>query len=146
MNEKTNGVELVDFGRNKRKLEKELKSFKKKLNTGNLIWFESLKLRQQYNILFIWKNYKYLNKLDKPKIVSNYNLMDEPTKKFVFSISSFSTIVKDKETGRSNKRNLNILYPVSFKFFISYYRDNIIYQPDISDLRSKQIDYFLNEL
>ena len=59
MNEKTNGVELVDFGRNKRKLEKELKSFKKKLNTGNLIWFESLKLRQQYNILFIWKNYKF---------------------------------------------------------------------------------------
>lgn len=50
------------------KINKELKSFKNKLHGNNRIWFESILVKKQYDILFMWKYTKFSNKLEKPKI------------------------------------------------------------------------------
>lgn len=52
---------------------KELKSFKNRLGK-NLIWFNSLSVEKQYDLLFIWKKEKWRNKNGlRPKLIVKYN-------------------------------------------------------------------------
>lgn len=58
----------------RRQHEKELKSFKNKLGS-NIVWFDSLSKRKQYDILFRWKSEKYIKKnVTVPKRSLSYKL------------------------------------------------------------------------
>ena len=46
--------------------EKELKSFRNKMGQ-NIVWFDSLSLTKQYDLLFQWKRERHNNKLTNPK-------------------------------------------------------------------------------
>ena len=48
-----------------RQHKKELKSFRNKMGSHK-IWFDSLPLGKQYDLLFLWKTDKHYNKLEKP--------------------------------------------------------------------------------
>ena len=52
---------------------KELNSFKKRLDK-NLIWFNSLSIGKQYDILFMWKKEKWRDANGhRPKLIVRYN-------------------------------------------------------------------------
>lgn len=97
----------------KRQHKKELKSFRNKMGS-NIVWFDSLPLSRQYDLLFSWKREKYYNKKEKP-------------------IKKYSRILRD-----SYKE-----YPVNFKYFIMPYRVNWRFQPSITNLRNTTIDLIL---
>jgi len=72
-----------------RKINKELKSFKNKLDGKNLIWFNSLTSQRQYTVLLQWKNAKWVDKKQsKTKIrkwnskLKKFELVDRPVLKF----------------------------------------------------------------
>ncbi len=62
----------------RRKHEKELNSFRNKMDK-NLVWFDSLTLSKQYNLLFEWKMVKHQNKLKTPEVlkVKRFNVVVE---------------------------------------------------------------------
>lgn len=48
---------------NPKKFQREFESFQKKFVGGkNEIWFDSLDERRQWDLLFLWKKHKYLNR------------------------------------------------------------------------------------
>ena len=71
-----------------RKINKELKSFRNKLDGENLIWFNSLTSQRQYTVLLNWKNAKWLDKKPKTKVrkwnkkLKKFELVYEPALKF----------------------------------------------------------------
>ena len=46
---------MLEKERKKRKHKKELKSLRNKMGK-NIIWFESLSPKKQYDVLFLWKH------------------------------------------------------------------------------------------
>jgi hypothetical protein len=56
-----------------KKSGKELSSFKNRLGP-NLIWFNSLSVEKQYDLLFMWKKEKWRNSNGlRPKLIVKYN-------------------------------------------------------------------------
>ena len=98
----------------KRQHEKELKSFRNKMGS-NIIWFDSLPLGKQYDLLFSWKREKFNNKHEKP------------VKKYLKYIRQYYTE-----------------YPVNFKYFLKPYKNNRHFQPSVINLRNTTIDLILN--
>lgn len=50
---------MTDLEKIQTQHRKELKSLKNKMSPINLIWFESLTIKKQYDFLIDWKSYKY---------------------------------------------------------------------------------------
>ncbi len=98
-----------------RQHKKELKSFRNKMGSHK-IWFDSLPLGKQYDLLFLWKTDKHYNKLEKP-------------------LKSFSR----------RTRKVHTVYPINFKYFILPYRINWRFQPTITNLRNTTIDLILGK-
>jgi hypothetical protein len=60
---------LSDKEKKRRQHEKELNSLRNKMGS-NIVWFDALAKKQQYDLLFLWKREKWRNDrlgLDKPQ-------------------------------------------------------------------------------
>ena len=96
------------------RLEKEFKSFSKKMKGSNYIWFESLFYEKKYDLFYEWKRYKYNNVLIKPKKIY---------------IKTWPIVV--------------VSYPPSLKHFIKSRRKLFKYSTKVSDVRNTIIDILL---
>jgi hypothetical protein len=114
-------MELTDKQKKKRQHEKELKSLRNRMGK-NLVWFDSLSKRKQYDVLFLWKQYKYFNNLEKPKV--RYVK--------VFRHSGGIQMIKV------------IDYPPNLKYFIKDLRLKFRFKVDKSVLRNSAIDLLLS--
>jgi len=52
----------------KKRLEKEFKSFSKKMVGDNYIWFNALSTLRQLDLFYQWKQHKYYNRIEKVEI------------------------------------------------------------------------------
>ena len=98
----------------RRQHKKELNSFRNKMGS-NIVWFDSLPLSRQYDLLFSWKREKYTN--TKVKVTKIYD--------------------------RYSRLYLHE-YPVNFKYFLIPFRKNRKFQPSVTNLRNTTIDLILN--
>jgi hypothetical protein len=85
------------------KIKKEFKSFKNKLHGQNKIWFESLPIKSQFDILFIWKYQKYNNKLTKPLIKK---VRGKLVKKYPINLKYFLKSIKSSQRFKVDKNKL----------------------------------------
>jgi len=115
-------MELTDKEKKKRQHEKELKSLRNKMGK-NLVWFDSLSKRKQYDVLFLWKQHKSFNNLEKPKV--------RYVKAFLHS-------------GRGIQMIKVIDYPPNLKYFIEDLRLKFRFKVDKSVLRNSAIDLLLS--
>lgn len=102
--------------------EKELNSLRNKMGS-NIVWFNSLTDRDQYDILFQWKKEKYQNKIKQPEKVI--------VKLFL-------------PYGYGNKRFKwveQINYPPNLKHFIK--KAKLRYKPNVVRVRESAIDLLL---
>lgn len=53
---------MIEEEKRKRQYKKELNSLKNKMGR-HIVWFNSLCEKNQYDVLFAWKNQKHLNKV-----------------------------------------------------------------------------------
>ncbi len=60
---------MLEKERKKRKHKRELNSLRNKMGK-NIIWFDSLSIKKQYDVLFLWKHEKRFNKIIEPKKIS----------------------------------------------------------------------------
>lgn len=113
----------------KRKHEKELKSLRNKMGP-NIVWFDSLTKKQQFDILFLWKSNKF----------SKRNLT-EP----VYVKVRKSVLLDENKPWRGSKRIYvnELKYPASLKHFIKECRKFI--HPKINAVRQTTIDILLGE-
>lgn len=107
-----------------KKHQKELKSIKNKMSSSNLIWFNSLPEKIQYDFLFEWKSYKYYNSKDKIVI------------KYTRRISRVNGVIKRVYIPIK-------LYPPKLKHFIKLSRKKYKYKSNISKIRDVAIDMLL---
>lgn len=98
----------------KRQHKKELNSFRNKMGS-NIVWFDSLSLTKQYDLLFAWKREKNTNK--RTKTVKKFN--------------------------RYYKIYLHE-YPINFKFFLKDFKNRRDFQPSVKKLRDTVIDLILD--
>lgn len=111
---------LTEEEKKKRQHQKELKSFRNKMTGSNLIWFDSLSEKRQFDLLFEWKFEKYHNNLEKPSV----------------------KYIKKRYFGQKEK---NIEYPSSIKHFIKSRLGRGKYSVRLSELRNTTIDILLNK-
>jgi len=97
----------------RRKHEKELNSFRNKMDK-NLVWFDSLTLSKQYDLLFEWKMIKYQNRLKSP--------LKSQVRKFNVVLRKFETVEV-------------ISYPASIKYFIKSRRQSKRYRSNVDKAR-----------
>ena len=108
-----------------RQHEKELNSLRNKMGS-NLVWFDSLSKRRQYDLLFLWKYEKVSNRLTKPVV--------KYVKKYTWSFGKRkSQIVKVIE------------YPANLKHFIKRVKKINKFKTNISYIRNAAIDILLNK-
>lgn len=114
-------MEISDKEKKQKQHTKELESLRNKMGK-NIIWFNSLPKKLQYNILYDWKKEKYKNKLKAPKI--SY------AKPYFFGFAI------------KNPKKVKIInYPPSFKHFIKKYIT--IYKMPINLIREEAINAIL---
>ena len=112
-------MELTDKEKKKRQHKKELKSLRNKMGK-NLVWFDSLSIAKKYDVLFLWKKEKSMNKLTVPRI------------RYIH-YGGFGMKVKIVE------------YPPNLKYFIKGLRLKLRFKVDKSVLRNSAIDLLLKE-
>ena len=93
---------MLEKERKKRKHKKELKSLSNKMGK-NIIWFESLSPKKQYDVLFLWKHEKRFNNLTEPTI--NKSSWGEITL-YPPSFKHFINKLKKQHNFRVNKQTL----------------------------------------
>jgi len=100
---------MLDKERKKRKHKKELKSVRNKMGK-NIIWFESLSPKKQYDVLFLWKHEKRFNHLNEPTIVKNrwgdITLYPPNFKHFINKLKKQHNFRVNKQTLRQNAIDL----------------------------------------
>ena len=112
-------MKLTNKQKKIRKLEKELNSLKNKLDSSNLIWFNSLSKERQFDFLIEWKKEKWNKRnIKKPEEIKKYNHYTRKLK-----------VIK--------------IYPASLKHFIKECRFKMKYKPSISKYRETFIDSLL---
>jgi hypothetical protein len=88
------------------KSEKELKSFKNKLSGNDVYWFNSLTIKKQYDILFIWKCEKY-NSVEKPtKVRKRIFGKTQTITKYPVKLKYFLKEIKMKKRFNVNQQKL----------------------------------------
>lgn len=98
--------------------EKEMKSLRNKMGS-HLVWFDSLSLRQKYDLLFAWKSEKHMNRdIKSPKKI------------------------KVRKRGRIIEKTI---YPTNFKYWISLRRISNRFRTRIQSVRNSAIDIILNQ-
>ena len=100
---------------------KELKALKKKMKGFNLLWFNSLNLRRQYDFLFDWKREK------------NFNTTKEVTIAYV-RMRGWRIIITHK------------YYPPSLKHFIKASMRRRKYYVNHADIRNTALGVVLDEI
>lgn len=117
---------LSDKEKKRRQHEKELKSLRNKMGK-NIIWFDALNKKQQYDLLFAWKREKKTNKLTSPQK---------------------RTLIK-RAGGWSNgrykviKKEIDIIsYPPNFKHFLKNIKPK--FNISVSKMRESQLKHLLN--
>lgn len=111
-------MKISEKERKRRQHYKELKSLKNKMSGPNLIWFNSLSLRRQYDFLYDWKSEKHFN------ITKKLEISYVP-------LRGWGIIVPFKE------------YPPSLKHFIKKSQKRMKYRVHISKLRDTTISALL---
>ena len=100
---------MLEKERNKRKHIKELKSLRNKMGK-NIIWFESLTPKKQYDVLFFWKHEKRFNKLTEPTINKSrwgdITLYPPNFKHFINKLKTQHNFRVNKQTLRENAIDL----------------------------------------
>lgn len=103
-------MEITDQEKKTRQHKKELKSLRNKLSSTNKIWFDSLTKEKQYDLLFIWKDIKYRNKLKSPEVYyrrmynfSNNNYSFEKKKIYPASLKHLVKALKFSRRFRVDK-------------------------------------------
>jgi hypothetical protein len=123
-------MQLSNYEKKRRKHEKELSSFKNKMGS-NIVWFNSLPTKKQYDALFMWKKLNYNNKLTSPgytKVPKRVPI--DPTRPY-----GRKKVVKVKE----------LKYPPSLKHFIKGIIQIPSYRPKVQRIRETTIDILLNK-
>lgn len=116
---------LSDKEKKRRQHEKELKSLRNKMG-NNIVWFDALTKKQQYDLLFRWKREKKMN------------TRTNPVKKTLirrvggWSNGHYRTIKKEIEI---------ISYPTNFKYFIKSVKP--VFSISISKMRESQLKHLL---
>jgi hypothetical protein len=119
-----------EYQKKRKQHEKELKSFRNKMGS-NIVWFDSLSRKKQYDLLFSWKSFKYLNKITKPEYVTKYKKIPlDPLRPW-----GPKKTIKLKE----------LRYPASLKHFIIECKDMREYKPNVIKVRENTIDLILNQ-
>lgn len=100
---------MLEKERNKRKHIKELKSLRNKMGK-NIIWFESLSPKKQYDVLFLWKHEKRFNNLTEPTISKtrwgDIKLYPPNFKHFINKLKTQHNFRVNKQTLRENAIDL----------------------------------------
>lgn len=122
-------MQLSNKEKKKRQHEKELASFRNKMGS-NIVWFDSLSKRRQYDLLFGWKRLKHIDSRTKPEYVKvSRRVPVDPTRPY-------------------GKRKIVVVeelrYPPSLKHYIKECKKARIYQPRIQNVRQAAIDILLN--
>lgn len=107
----------------RRQHEKELISLKNKMGK-NIVWFNSLPISKQYDILFEWKKEKYCNKLKSPETKKVRERL--PFKRKWITV-------------------LRKIFPPSIKHLINNKKMSRHFNPSIESLRDTTINILLNE-
>jgi len=122
-------MQLSNKEKKKRQHEKELVSFRNKMGS-NIVWFDSLSKRKQYDLLFGWKRVRHMDKRTKPEYVEiSKRVPVDPTRPY-----GKKKIIKV----------LELRYPPSLKHYIKTCKKARIYQPRIQNVRQAAIDILLN--
>jgi hypothetical protein len=122
-------MQLSNKEKSRRKSEKELNSLRNKMGS-NIVWFDSLSKRKQFDILFGWKRTKHMNKRTKPEYVE---------------VAKRVPIDPQRPWGRKKVvKVMELRYPPSLKHFIATCRKNPSLQPRIQNIRQSTIDILLN--
>jgi hypothetical protein len=112
---------MTELEKKKSQHEKELKSFRNRMCGSNLIWFDSLSKKRQYDLLFEWKFEKHSNKIQKPEV--RFVRKRKPYRKF--------ELIKV------------INYPANLKYFIREKRNQNRWRVQTSAIRNAAIDILL---
>lgn len=102
--------------------QKELKSLRNKLSGPNLVWFDSLSKKLQYDFLFEWKREKKRNTLKIP----------------------VKSTIKRRRFGKMVTIEVT-KYPANLKHFITQTRKYPKYRVKITKQRDTMIDILLNQ-
>jgi hypothetical protein len=113
--------QLSDKEKKRRKLEKELKSFRKKLNESNLIWFDALNNQRKYDLLIEWKREKWNKRNIK---------FPKKSKKFLHT---------------TRKVKIISIYPASLKYFLISSKMKMRYKPSRRSFRESFLNSILGE-
>lgn len=117
---------ITDKEKKNRQHKKELNSLRNKMNGSNLVWFDSLTKKSQFDFLFEWKKEKHNNTLKKPEI--DYIKM------------------RVIENGRLKTKSVKTMnYPPSLKHFINISKYKTRYQVRLNRKRDAIINILLNE-
>lgn len=121
---------ISDKEKSYRKHKKELNSLRNKMGS-NIVWFDSLTLKRQYDILFMWKRVKRGNTRTKPEYVKvRKKVPVDPTRPW-----GRKKIVEE----------LKLVYPPSLKHFIIECKRKRVFQPEVTRVRENAIDLILNK-
>lgn len=100
---------MLEKERKKRKHKKELKSLRNKMGK-NIIWFESLTPKKQYDVLFLWKNEKRFNNITEPTTIKNIwgdiTIYPPNFKHFINKLKTQHNFKVNKQTLRENTIDL----------------------------------------
>lgn len=100
---------MLEKERKKRKHKNELKSLRNKMGK-NIIWFESLTPKKQYDVLFRWKHEKRFNNLTEPTInksrLGDIILYPPNFKHFINKLKKQHNFRVNKQTLRENAIDL----------------------------------------
>jgi hypothetical protein len=122
-------MQLSNKEKKRRQNEKELVSFRNKMGS-NIVWFDSLSKRKQYDLLFGWKRLKHMNNRTKPEYVKvNKRVPIDPTRPY----GKIKMVVVAE-----------IRYPASLKHYIKECKKTRMYQPIVQNVRQATIDILLN--
>jgi hypothetical protein len=103
----------------KKRYQKELKSFRNKMGK-NLAWFDALATRSQFDLLFLWKAYKYNSVKTTTKVKKHVGYIDKEK-------------IYETETH----------YPARLKYFIKDIKKQSRFRPKLQDYRNVKIDMLL---
>lgn len=121
-------MQLSNKEKKRRQHEKELASFRNKMGS-NIVWFDSLSKRRQYDLLFGWKRLKHIDVRTKPEYVKvSRRVPVDPQ-----DLMERKIVVVEE-----------LRYPPSLKHYIKECKKERIYQPRIQNVRQAAIDILLN--
>ena len=116
---------LSDKEKKRRQHEKELKSLRNKMGK-NIIWFDALNKKQQYDLLFAWKREKKINNRTNPQKKTLLKKVGG------WSNGRYKVIKKEIEI---------ISYPPNFKHFLKSMKPR--FSVSVSKMREAQLKHLL---